>query len=308
MEIERISYSDYKNYFPQPYHIFNSTAFSELNRNKCKELHYLLFKDSKVRFGIVLGEYGQELKSPFSAPFGGFSYVRNEKVEHFEQAVELLKNYGENNGKHIVITLPPVIYNPSFVTKNVSAFLRGGGRVRHMDINYHFEVNKFGEYEALLDTKTRNKLHNSMKHNFEFVELNSQKDNDVSRAYEVIRLNREKRGFPLRMSLEAVLDTIKIIKADFFVMSYDHTDVAAAQIFHVSPGIAQVIYWGDIPEYSDLRVMNYFSYKVFEHYYRKGLGILDIGPATENGIPNYGLCEFKENIGCTASLKYCITI
>jgi len=54
--------------------------------------------------------------------------------------------------------------------------------------------------------------------------------------------------------------------------------------------------------------MNYFSYKVFEHYYRKGLGILDIGPATENGIPNYGLCEFKENIGCTASLKYCVTI
>lgn len=308
MEIERISCSDYKNYFPSPYHIFNSVAFSELNRDKCKELHYLLFKDSKVRFGIVLGEDGRELKSPFSAPFGGFSYVRNEKVEHFEQAVELLKNYGENNSKQIVISLPPVVYNPTFITKNVSAFLRGGGRVRHMDINYHFEVNKFGEYEVLLDTKTRNKLHNSMKHNFEFVELDSKKDEDVRRAYEVIRLNREKRGFPLRMSFEAVLDTVKIIKADFFVMSYGNTDVAAAQIFYVSPGIAQVIYWGDIPEYSELRVMNYFSYKVFEHYYRKGLGILDIGPATENGIPNYGLCEFKENIGCTASLKYCVTI
>lgn len=308
MEIERISNSDYKNYFPQPYHVFNSVDFSELNRDKCKELHYLLFKDSKVRFGIGLGESGQELKSPFSAPFGGFSYVRNEKVEHFEQAVELLKNYGENNNKQIVISLPPVIYNPTFVTKNVSAFLRCGGNVRHMDINYQFEVNKFGEYETLLDTKTRNKLHNSMKHNFEFVELNSKNDDDVRRAYEVIKLNREKRGFPLRMSLEAVLDTIRIIKADFFVMSYEHTDVAAAQIFHVSPGIAQVIYWGDIPDYSELRVMNYFSYKVFEHYYRKGLRILDIGPATENGIPNYGLCEFKENIGCTASLKYCITL
>ena len=308
MEIERISSSDYKNYFPQPYHVFNSVGFSELNRDKCSSFHYLLFKDNKIRFGIILGEREQELKSPFSAPFGGFSYVRNEKIEHFEQAVELLKNYGENNSKQIVISLPPVIYNPTFVTKTVNAFLRYGGSIRYTDINYHFEINKFAEYETLLDTKTRNKLHNSMKHNFEFVELNSKNDDDVRRAYEVIKLNREKRGFPLRMSLQAVLDTVRVIKADFFVMSYNHTDVAAAQIFHVSPGIAQVIYWGDIPDYSELRVMNYFSYKVFEHYYRKGLRILDIGPATENGIPNYGLCEFKENIGCTASLKYCITL
>ena len=32
--------------------------------------------------------------------------------------------------------------------------------------------------------------------------------------------------------------------------------------------------------------------------------ILDIGPSTENGIPNYGLCEFKESIGCSVTMKY----
>ena len=46
------------------------------------------------------------------------------------------------------------------------------------------------------------------------------------------------------------------------------------------------------------------GYKPIKYYHSKGLKILDIGPSTENGIPNYGLCEFKENIGCTASLKY----
>lgn len=56
MEIQRIDSSVYKNYFSNPYHIFNSVSFSELNKDKCNNLHYLLFKDSKVRFGIVLGE------------------------------------------------------------------------------------------------------------------------------------------------------------------------------------------------------------------------------------------------------------
>ena len=50
--------------------------------------------------------------------------------------------------------------------------------------------------------------------------------------------------------------------------------------------------------------MNCLTYNVFRHYSDAGLRILDIGPSTEDGVPNYGLCEFKENIGCGISLKY----
>jgi hypothetical protein len=37
---------------------------------------------------------------------------------------------------------------------------------------------------------------------------------------------------------------------------------------------------------------------------KKGMKFVDIGPSTENSIPNYGLCEFKESIGCTVVNKY----
>ena len=50
--------------------------------------------------------------------------------------------------------------------------------------------------------------------------------------------------------------------------------------------------------------MNYLAFSLFSYYFDKGLRILDIGPSTENGTPNYGLCEFKENIGCSVTLKY----
>jgi hypothetical protein len=64
-----------------------------------------------------------------------------------------------------------------------------------------------------------------------------------------------------------------------------------------------VIYWGDINGYSELRPMNYLSYKVFEHYHNSDIRIVDIGPSSEQGVPSYGLCNFKESIGCVTTLK-----
>lgn len=308
MEVTRVDSKTYKTVFPRPYHRFNSVEFSELNRDKCEAIHYLIFQDSKQRFGIILGEKGGALKSPFSAPFGGFSFHKEEKIESYEEAVSALKEYGEMVGKEIIVSTPPTIYHPSCVTKTYSAFARGGAKINYCDLNYQFELSKFGRYEHYIDSKAKNKLYNSLKVGFEFLKLDSKKEEDVARAYEVIRRNRQERGFPLHMGLEAVLATIKIIPADFFVCRLKDIDMAAAQVFHVADSIAQVIYWGDIPEYSHLRVMNFFSYKVFEYYSKQGISILDIGPSTEHGIPNYGLCEFKENIGCTISSKHTFSL
>lgn len=304
MEIIRVSAKEYGGYFSSPYHVFNTVVFSELNRAKCVDLHYLVCKDKKVRVGIILGERENLLCSPFSAPFGGFSFNKNEKLEYFDEAAILLKEYANGLRKKLKISFPPAIYHPTIISKMCSSFLRANYRIAYMDLNYQFEVQRFENYENIIDTKTKNKLRNSQKADFYFQQLDSRKQEEVARAYEVIRRNREARGFPLRMSLQAVWDTVQVVKADFFVMTYYDVDVAAAQVFHVSKGIAQVIYWGDLPEYAELRVMNFFTYKVFEHYYQDGLSLLDIGPSTENGKPNLGLCEFKENIGCSVSMKY----
>ena len=127
---------------------------------------------------------------------------------------------------------------------------------------------------------------------------------NIARAYAVIRGNRESKGYALQMSLESVLKTAEVVSAEFFVMTLDGADVAAAMVYPVTEGINQVIYWGDLPGYTDCRAMNYFTYKVFEHYFDKGLKVLDIGPSSVEGIPNYGLCSFKENLGCTISLRH----
>ncbi len=306
MKIERVSVEEYAKAFPSNAHAFNSAAFAELNVPKCEAIHYLLFSDTKIRLGIIMGERDNCLHSPFSAPFGGFDYKTEPKIEYIEQALSLIKSYAWLRSARM--TIPPAIYDASFNAKIVNCLSRIEEATATIDLNYHYDLSRFPDFEKHLSRAARKNFHNAMEQGFGFEVLDSGKDSDVARTYEVIRQNRVSHGYPLRMTLQNVLDTVKIIDADFMVVTKDGADIAAAQVFHVANGIAQVVYWGDAPGHAAMRPMNYLVYKVFEHYYNKGLWLLDIGPSTECGKPNYGLCEFKENLGCEISLKHTFLI
>lgn len=285
-------------------HVYNGVPFTELNACRVDSIHYLSFGDAKQRIGIILGERDGVLCSPFSAPFGGFEQRGVQSLQYMEKALLLLADYAEKRRLGIKIALPPLVYGEGQLSKWVNVFTRAGFKST-IDLNYFFPTFRFADYTKIIDRSARNHLNRSKKEGFRLLKMKSDDYSQVARAYEVIRRNREERGYPLKMSLEQVWQTVnQVIKADFFVLEHEGNDIAAAQIFHVAEGIAQVIYWGDIREYSETRPMNYLSYAVFEHYYNEGVKILDIGPSTEGGIPNYGLCEFKENTGCDITLKY----
>ena len=104
MELSKVSAKEYNNYFATVFHVFNTVEFSELNSNKCESIHYLLFIDKKVRLGIVLGERENMLLSPFSAPFGGLTFMKSDiRLEYLEEAVKLLENYAFETGRLIKI-------------------------------------------------------------------------------------------------------------------------------------------------------------------------------------------------------------
>lgn len=305
MNIEIIDAKSFKQLFTHTVHIYNTTEFTELNREKCENVVYFAFYDKKARLGLIAGERNGTLLSPFSAPFGGFVSTGDADIKHFDNAISLLVA----EGKKVNLTLPPALYHPALVAKTTNAMISHGAKAI-ADLNYHYDLSRFPIYMQQLDSKTRNKLNNSLKQNFnlEVFNNNNSDNSGIERAYRVIQLNRKAKGYPLRMSLNDVASTIKIIKADFFVLSLDNIDIAAAQVFHVADGIVQVIYWGDIPQYSSYRPMNYLAYKIFQHYHRLGIRIVDVGPSSSDGVPNYGLCEFKESVGCEATLKFTLSI
>ena len=303
MQIKNLTPGEFASTF-QAAHIFNTVAFAQLNSDKVERVHYLSFDDPKTCFGIVLGESNGVLRSPFSAPFGGFLEKGTHGLERMEKAVDVLADYARERSLKLLITLPPLVYDETKMSKWVSVMIRKM-QLRHIDLNYHLDISHVSHYSSVINSSARNHLNQALRQNYCLHKLNSDNRDDVARVYNVISCNHKERGFPLRMTFEQVWQTISnVVSADFFVLEHEGCDVAAAQVFHVAAGIAQVVYWGDIRQYAKLRPMNYLAYSLFGYYADNGLRILDIGPSTENGIPNYGLCEFKESIGCSVTMKY----
>lgn len=306
MEVVEVSKREFENIAENPLHVFQSVGFNELNKDKCDQLHYLLFKESKYKLALVLGVRNQVALSPFSAPFGGFFPISNDtKLSALDDAVKGLKNWLINKQyKAVEITLPPDIYHSSFIAKEINCLWRNGFRTSVLDLNYAFDVKQFTpKYIETIARNARKNLKIGLKAN-----LNLHKcvdEEEKKQAYRVIAQNREERGYPLRMTWEQVVSTTKILKSDFFLLKEPNgKSIASAVVFYVTTDIVQVIYWGDLGEFSRLKTMNVLSYRIFEYYKAKGISIVDVGPSTENSEPNHGLAEFKESIGCNVSAKY----
>ncbi|MGL4411665.1 MAG: hypothetical protein ACRCTF_05970 [Bacteroidales bacterium] len=301
------TFEEFSSLFSNPEIVFNSASFAQLNRVKCHRIHYIVFRDSKVRLGIILGETHDMLLSPFSSPFGGFSQAVNATVrlQSLEEAISLLKLYASELGKKLTITLPPTIYNRDLISKTVSALARDGFTQDYIDLSYYIPVTDTDSYLGRLNRSAVKNLNSATNNNLTFYIADS--DEDRRLAYDIIRINRESKGYPLRMSYDQIEDTASVIEVTYFIIKLDQKAIASALVFNVTDKISQVVYWGNIPEASDMRPMNFMPLKLVEHYHRIGVEILDIGPSTEFGVPNYGLCEFKSSIGCESDLKFKFT-
>ena len=69
--------STYRRYFPVDSNPFISERFIELNRDKVDRIIRLVDESGEPVIGLVAGIKDGILKSPFSAPFGGFHFRKD---------------------------------------------------------------------------------------------------------------------------------------------------------------------------------------------------------------------------------------
>lgn len=305
MKINEITSSEYRLIFRNNTNVFCSTDFSELNSVFFNATKYLLFEEeNKSKAGLVLGVQDDKYIAPPFAPFSGFNRINDTSQESIDKIIPLLVNYSRENKVRLELTFPPIVYNHEFYNLCVNSFSRSEFEISYIDINYHLDVNKLkNNYVEHLSKAGKKNLKNGLAAK-KIDLLHSSDTAFISDAYEIISENRISKGYPLKMSLQKVMETIQVIPADFFILEINNERVAAAQVFHVAVGIVQVVYWGDRPGFEPYRPMNVLAYKIFEYYKEKEIKIIDIGPSSDGGIPNYGLCKFKTNIGCDTSLKF----
>lgn len=291
---------EYFSTFPNARTVFGSEEFIALNAGRASHLCFAIGYDDKEqpRLGMVAGMRDGEWHCPFSAPFGEIAYRKPQALEHiYDFIVEAARALAP---QPLNLTLPPDIYDPGMGPKVAGVVANLAPERLRMEYNYHYPLEFFPEFRKRLDPAFRNHFNHALGEGFEL-----EKTDDIDLTYNIIRTNREHRGYPLAMSLEQVRATLGIVKADLFVLHHPNGDAASALIYHTAPGIRQVIYWGDAPGYEKARPMNILPYLVLKYYAENqpDVRILDIGPASTDGIPNTGLCRYKEAFGCLCGLK-----
>lgn len=302
MEILDVSRKEYDKVVTSNKYIYDSSWFHEINGNKVDMLYYLLFRTNKYKCAIIVGVKNEEALFPYSAPFAMFEKINELEIGEMEEVICLLEKFlCERRVRKVFFRFPPMFYDESFISQIQNILIRKNYVISTYDLNYQYLIKDEDAYLSNLARNARKNLNRALKREWVFQHCNNEEQKEE--AYNVIARNRKLRGYPLRMTWEAVRNTSAEIDNDFFLLKLNGKNVAAAIIFGVAKEIYQVIYWGDILEYTEDRPMNYLAYRVYLYYKEKGAKVLDIGPSTENSVPNYGLCSFKRSIGCDVSSK-----
>ncbi|MDE7335545.1 MAG: hypothetical protein K2N10_04465, partial [Muribaculaceae bacterium] len=279
ISIEQVSGRDYRRAFPQPAVVYNSVEFTELNACRADRVdRYAIFDASANPLaGLTVGRVGGSLRAPFSAPFAMLDFNRQHRAETMVEVGRLLREALPG----LELTLPPAPYYQSMNAKTMMGILAAGGRMMHCDWNYHLDLSR--DFEADLSSANRNKLRRAERAGLLL------RPAEAAEAYEIIRRNREHKGYRLAMSQEQVLQTVKVVEADFFVLTdAEGRPQASAMVYRPAPGIAQLIYWGDLPKATARNCMTVMGARLAAHYRALGMRIFDLGPTGGEGLPNPG--------------------
>lgn len=293
----------FKHFFPGDPHPFVSGPFIELNKKKVERIVCLVEDQKKPGIGLLAGIREGMIRSPFSAPFGGFHF-KNENIyaSEVDAFVTSLKAYIKAEDlQGIELTLPPDLYHSTFNAKCVSALQRCGYRSNIPDITNWIELDQFDGSFSHKNSREyyRQALRNKLE--FEVVADESGK----KEVYELISENRARYGRPIYMSFDDVMAVSTLWPTDFFnVSSPGHAIVASGIFYRSHPQVIYALFWGDNEAGRPLRAMDYLAFNLWTYYKDLGFKQIDLGISTESGIPNEGLLRFKESHNGTSSLRY----
>lgn len=248
--LTEVDAKSFQQFFPVHPHPFIAASFLDLNSNKVDRLLFLVEDEGKPEIGLVVGVKDNKLLSPFSAPFGGFHFKKenmySDKLDLFVMDLKsyiLLHEYDSFR-----ISLPPDIYHRTFNSKCVSAFYRAGFQNETPEITSYVHLDKFeGRYTQ---KNSREYYRQALRNKLKFACI-SDKD-EIKEAYELIKENRAKFGRSIYMQLEDINNTANIWPVDFFKVCSAENDMLASAIFYrAHPEIVYAVFgvtmiWEDL--------------------------------------------------------------
>jgi len=293
----------FEQYFSNETHPFISKGFIELNKAKVDKIVRLVEDTDKPEIGLLAGISKNIFLSPFSAPFGGFHFKKenmySNKIDAF---ILLLKEYiRKNNYTEFRITLPPDIYHQTFNAKCINALNRAGSFHKTPEITSWVDLNNIED--KYTQKNSREYYRQAQRNHLAFEQIVS--ESDKAEAYHLISENRAKFDRPIYMTLDDLKQMEGLWPVDYFKVTTPEGEMLASAIFYRwKHNVVYAVFWGDNEQGRPLRAMDYLILHLWHFYKQQKYRYIDLGISTEDGIPNPGLLRFKETHEAVSSIRH----
>ena len=286
--------------------LFNRPEFYELHREGAVSSVYYQLKNARsgeVRGAAHFSEVEAGVfQSPRRGSYGGIEAVEGTPFEVYEQFVRAVdRDLVQRGATRVRLVSPPFAYHPHLNAVAFNVLLRLGYGVANQELNYSIAVDGRPLVERM-DYGNRKRVAKCLREDLLTRELPVEEGRV---CYDAISANRAKKGFPLTMSWEAILQMHRAIPDVVYCYGvFRREEICAAAIcVRINPRILYVFYWGEVPGAESLSPVSQLAAHLYEACQHKKVAILDLGTSTVNGEPNLGLIRYKRNLDAVETLK-----
>jgi hypothetical protein len=290
-----------------PLDLFRRPDFYALHRDAAPRAWYAVARDRETNAPLAAGWLSEvepgHARSPGRGSYGGLQLVDARTPVSTLDAIasELERTLAREGIERLTIVMPPAAYAPNEHALWTNVLMRGGYQPGSPDLSYAVDVTD-GPLDARMNSGNRYIARTAERRGLAFRVLGA---SERCEAYAVNAENKAKRGYPMTMSLDALIamDDALPGRVLWFGVMHDGRMIAANVSLVISPGVIYVFYWGEVRGVEKLSPVTVLADGVYRHCQSTGVRLLDLGTATLHGEPNPGLMAYKQNLGGTASLK-----
>ena len=202
------------------------------------------------------------------------------------------------------VTLPPAAYEEEAHAEWMNVYLRIGYRVAPPDLNYHVWVDA-EPLAARMNSGSRAIVRTADRKGMYARILRA---NERADAYSVVVQDRTRRGRPMTMTLEALLAMEAALPGTlhWFGVYRREEMIAASVCMRTTPNALYVFNLGEVDGVERLSPVTLLVSHIHDWCRDHAIDLLDLGIATEGGIPNEGLMAHQRALGFDVSPRYTV--
>jgi hypothetical protein len=292
----------------QSNHLFNEPAYFRQHICSRQDCYAQLVRSSDQRVFATLAFHATDrgvFVSPGRGTYGGLSLnseIELQVLDRFVAAV--VAHLRAQSARSIRVRYAPASHDGALLAMSVNIFSRLGFQLREAELNYDMRIDGRAFIDRI-DYGNVKRIRKTEREGFVCDQLDEQ---SLPAVHGLLAENRVRLGVTISMSQEQVRQMAALFpqRLHLFAVYRDFNRqemVAAALCLALSPQVLYVLYWGDGPDMRSYSPVAMLASHIYAFCAREGFTVLDVGISTLHEEPNFGLVNFKRNLGFTESLK-----